>query len=126
MKYEVVNIAQQYKEGNIDATEAMNTIVGIMFPDIYKDDEYIKKLVAFMWNVDPSIINNNSRTHPGIYAKIMYTKILMDKYKTSSTKLAEILRIRAGTIRARLLAHNKYMFGFIEYKKIYNLIIETI
>lgn len=123
MKYEIINIAQQYKDGNIDATTAMNTITTYLFPITDKNDVYIRRLVAFMWEVETTdILNEITKKYPISYAKIMYTKIIKDKYNCNSILLGQLCNIKANTARARLIAHDKYMVGYPEYKKIYNLI----
>lgn len=122
MKYEIVNIASQYKEGNITATEAMNDITGILFPGIYKDDVYIKRLVAFMWDIETSSLNMNTAKTPFIYAKTMYTKLLKEKHECSNVKLGHMTNTIPETVRSRIVAHDRHMEGFPEYKKIYNII----
>lgn len=123
MKYEVVNIAQQYKEGNIDATEAMNTIVTYIFPEITEDVVYIKRLVAFMWDLETSdLLSTVGRTQRLTDARIMFTYLIKKKYDISSKRIGEIVRIDHNTVRARLLRHDLYMENSPEYKKIYNII----
>ena len=123
MKYEVVNIAQQYKEGNIDATEAMNTIVSYIFPEITEDVVYIKRLVAFMWDLETSdLLSTVGRTQRFTDARIMFTYLIKKKYDISSKRIGEIVRIDHNTVRARLLRHDLYMENSPEYKKIYNII----
>lgn len=123
MLYEVVNIAQQYKDGNIDSKEAMNSIASYIFPESQHDDVYIKRLVAFMWNIDISLITGpGAPKYPDMYAKTMYTKLLHSKHKVTSERLGEMIRVNHNTVRARIIAHDKYMFGDPEYKKIFNII----
>ena len=123
MKYEVVNIAQQYKDGNIDATEAMNTIVSYIFPEITEDVTYIRRLVAFMWDIETEdLLTSAGRTQRLVDARTMFIRIIKKKYKYTSIRVGEIAKVKPGTVRHRLLKHDLYMENSPEYKKIYNII----
>lgn len=127
MKHEIINIVTQYRDGDINSTEAMNSIVRIIFPEIYKDDIYIKKLIAFMWDVEYNKLTGSpDKTTPYVYARIMYTWILKEKYKITSIELGRLLQVKPNAVRSRFIAHTKHMTGFPEYKKIYNLVSKVL
>ncbi len=124
MKYEVVNIVQQYKDGNIDAIEAMNTITPIIFPDITSDDKYIKRLIAFMFDVEEAEIDSSLRHERIVKPKAMYTYFLSKKYTPG--QLNSKLAIQYNAINNRLKVHESYLLSNQEYKKIFNIIKRVI
>jgi hypothetical protein len=124
MKYEVVNITQQYREGNIDAVEAMNTIKAIIFPEIQQEDKYIKRIIAFMFDVTEEDITGTSRKEIHVKPKAMYTYFLSKKYEPGF--LSKKLSIGYNAVTNRLNVHKGYVISDKEYKKIFNIISKVI
>ena len=126
MKYEILNITQQYKNGNLSAAEAMDTILIHILPTD-RDDLYLRKLVAFMWDVEHSQLQGSgSPKQPESKARTMYTKLMKLKYNVTDYALSDLLDLNSRTAHKRLEAHDGYMLSDSEYRKIYNIVIKVI
>ena len=134
MKYEIVNIAQQYRDENIDATDAMDTIVRILFPEKLEEsyEYYTRRLIAFMWGLDPDEIINHEMGRSGdltaLKGKVMWTKILsyIKNDRGAYISLTQLktklgLSTHAG-VKYRLDQHDNFMEFDEDYKHIYNII----
>lgn len=127
MRYEVLNIAQQYRDGNISANEAMNSIILHLFPQTTADDVYSRRLIAFMFDTEPNaLLGSGNSKHPEASARIMYTKIIYDKYQISGEKIGTMLGTKGQNVRWRLKTHEGLLLSNIEYKKIYNIVTKVI
>ena len=137
MKYEVVNIAQQYKEGNIDAEDAMDTILSILFPPVVEDyDYFIRRLIAFMWGIDLGELMNAETGRSGdlivFKAKVTYTKIMSytknerGKY-ISRLQLAKKIGMNTHAgVGYRLAQHDIFYSTDPDYRKIYDIIKKAV
>jgi hypothetical protein len=129
MKYEIINIIQQYKDENIEAHDAMNALVSIVFPHKYTEKNYLIKLIAIMWDVEISDVTAHS---PGksptntFKPKVMYTKVLYDTYK-SPTRVGQLCgNITHATVLYRIKQHDIMYDTDKEYKTIYDIVKKVI
>jgi hypothetical protein len=136
MKYEIINIIEDYKERKVHSKEAMDLIMDLMIPNQLENDEvkfhYIKRLVAFMWNIEVDDLINKVSGKRGdttlFKAKCCFTKILsygLDPFgkKLGRVKLARLLGVGGhDTVGYRLKQHDIFYDAEEGYRTIYDII----
>lgn len=127
MNHEILDIAQQYKLGKVNAFNAMNTIVDLMLPKEDKDDLYVKKLVAFVLDVDESELGKASTKRAKEFmANCMFTKLILNKYGNNETAVGKLFEVNRSTINYRHKEHKKMYEINKEYTRLFDKITRTL
>lgn len=134
MKYEIIDIISSYNEKKITSVQAMDSISSLFTPDeLHKDaDEYIARLIAFMFDVHPDNLFNSDTVREGdntvFRAKSMLSKVLHIKWKNTEGKeklSAFTTKLGLSSVQSlyyRLEQHNIFYKMDTEYRYIYDIV----
>jgi hypothetical protein len=134
MKYEVISIIDSYKDKKLTSVQSMDAIISLFTPDesTRNADDYIARLIGFMFDVNPDTMFNNTAVREGIntlfQAKSMLSKVLHEKWKRREgkenlIKFATSLGLtNVQSVYYRLKQHDVFYETNREYKHIYDIV----
>jgi len=122
MKDIVLEECIKWKKGEIQAAEAMDNITQAIFPREFTNATYLRKLVAFIYDLDPDKLLGESRKSEVMIPKILYRTLLFERYDSYTTVASKAGLDSHATVMNSVKRHNEMLETNVAYKRIYDSI----
>lgn len=122
MKEDLINICINWRKEEIDSNEAMDKISSIIIPNSEPSNAYLRKLIALIYDLNEADLLIYNKSDKYIVPKIVYRKLLFDKYESKSMVASKAGVKSHGTISNSLRLHEELIESNMSYKKVFNSI----
>ena len=122
MKEVILESCIKWKKEIISSHEAMYDISNTLFPKKVVSTSYLKKLIAFIYEIEEEELTGNSRKEETMIPKTLFRALLFEKYNSPSVVASKAGVKTHGAIINSINAHKRLTEWNKSYRNIYNSI----